>query len=88
MNDDVNDVCVKDGKVYAATIKGICIFNTDLLKEKVPIRITDVIIKNYSASDSTNSVRSDYELKYWQNNISISYTGICFTCNNKLVYQL
>lgn len=86
-DDDVNDVSVKDGKVYAATIKGICIFDTGLVKEKVPVRITDVIIKNYPGADSTNSVRSGYDLKYWQNNISITYTGICFTCNKKPVYQ-
>ena len=86
-DDDVNDVYVKDQKVYAATIKGICIFNTDLVKEEVPIRVTDVFIKDYSSPDSTNSVRSNYDLKYWQNNISISYTGMCFTCNKKLIYQ-
>jgi ligand-binding sensor domain-containing protein len=86
-DDDVNDVCVKNGKVYAATIKGICVFNTSLLREEVPIRITDVIIKNNVSKDSSISIKSNYELNYWQNNISISYAGICFTCNNKLVYQ-
>ena len=86
-DDDVNDVTVKDGRVYAATIKGICIFEADLGKEKVPVRITDVTIKDYPGVDSTNSAGSNYHLTYGQNNISISYTGICFTCNNKLVYQ-
>lgn len=86
-DDDVNDIFVKDKKVYAATIKGICIFNVDLVKEEVPIRITDVVIKDFSTADSTIPVRSNYDLKHWQNNISISYTGICFTCNKKLVYQ-
>ena len=85
-DDDVNDVCVKDGEVYAATIKGICVFNVDLSQEKIPIRIIDIVIKDYS-SDSTSSVRLNYDLKYSQNNISISYTAICFTCNNKLVYR-
>jgi hypothetical protein len=86
-DDDVNDVSVKDGKVYVATIKGICIFKIDLSKEEVPIRITDISIKDYSSPDSTGIIKSNYDLTYWQNNISISYTGICFTCNNKLIYQ-
>jgi hypothetical protein len=85
-DDDVNDVCVKDGKVYAATIKGICVFNVDLSQEKIPVRIIDIVIKDYSP-DSTSSVRLNYDLKYRQNNISISYAGICFTCNKKLVYR-
>ena len=85
-DDDVNDVCVKDGKVYAATIKGICVFDVDLSQEKIPVRIIDIVIKDYSP-DSTSQVRLNYDLKFWQNNISITYTGICFTCNNKLNYQ-
>lgn len=86
-DDDVNDVSVKDGKAYVATIKGICILNTNLGKESVPVRITDVIIKDYSVPDSVLLENSRYNLKYWQNNISITYTGICFTCDKKLVYQ-
>lgn len=86
-DDDVNDVYVKDGKVYAATIKGICIFNADLKSEEIPIRFTDVNIKAFYVQDSSASVSSNYDLKYWQNNISIKYSGICFTCNTKLIYQ-
>ena len=86
-DDDVNDVCVKNGKVYAATIKGICIFNSDLKKIIVPVRITDVFIKNYSPFDSTNAISSNYDLTHRQNNVSISYAGICFTCDKKLVFQ-
>ena len=86
-DDDVNDVCVKEGKVYAATIKGICVFDADLSNEEVPIRITDISIKDYSSPDSSGTIKSNYDLQYGQNNISISYTGICFTCNSKLVYQ-
>ena len=86
-DDDVNDVSVKDGKVYAATIKGICILNTNLEKEGVPVRITEVTIKNYTFPDSTSLANPGYILKYWQNNISITYAGICFTCDKKLVYQ-
>src|SRR6185436_8223275 len=59
----------------------------DLSKEETPVRITDISIKDYSSPDSSVTIRSNYDLKYWQNNISISYTGICFTCNNKLIYQ-
>jgi len=86
-DDDVNDVCVKDGKVFAATIKGICIFNADLKKSRVPVRVTDVFIKGYTSPDSSNAIRSNYKLTHRQNNISISYAGICFTCDKKLVYQ-
>ena len=86
-DDDVNDICVKNGKVYAATIKGICVFNTDLIKTEVPVVITDIFIKNYSSPDTSNFLKPDYVLNYTQNNISINFAGICYTCNKKIDYQ-
>lgn len=86
-DDDVNDICVKNGKVYAATIKGLCIFNADLSRKEVPIVVTDVVIKKYSPPDTTTFLQRNYNLEYWQNNISISYSGICYTCDKKFNYQ-
>ena len=86
-DDDVNDICVKNDQVFAATIKGLCIFNASLSRREIPVVITDVSIKDYSSPDTAAWLQKDYNLRHWQNNISISYAGICYTCDKKINYQ-
>lgn len=82
-DDDVNDVYVKDGKVYAATIKGISVFDATLANRPIPLVITGISIKG----QSLDTIKSIYHLNYHQSNISINYAGICFTCNGNINYQ-
>jgi ligand-binding sensor domain-containing protein len=86
-DDDVNDICVNGGKVYAATIKGVCVFPENIQPRIIPMVITGIRIKNYELPDSLMEVKDEYKLNFRQNNISISFAGISFTGNRHLQYQ-
>lgn len=86
-DDDVNDLCILDGKVYAATIKGLNIFNVDLPERSIPILFTDIRARNTKGIIEQLDARQAPTLHYNQNNISITYASICYACNTKLAYQ-
>ncbi|WP_165836450.1 sensor histidine kinase [Taibaiella soli] len=77
----VNDVCVKNDTVYAATSEGLCVF-ADLPRQQViPLFFTKVKVRynEYPVSDS-------YTLSYLDDDISVSFSGICYSSNGHVRY--
>lgn len=83
-DDDVNDVVVSGDTVFAATIKGISYFRDSLQSIVVPISITGLTLNE---TDSTLPAASAYNFKYSKSNFSVHYSGICYTCDGKIVYR-
>lgn len=83
-DDDVNDVYVKDSMAYAATSKGVSVFNYHKVASvsPPPVFITSVVI-----GQRDTLVEPYYTLPYPQNNITIRYTGLSFANNGNLVYR-
>lgn len=86
-DNDVNDVFAADGKVYAATVKGISIFPDTLPKLYIPLFITGVRINKKGNINPELATQSSYALNYNENNITIRFTGICFSCDGKIDYE-
>lgn len=85
-DDDVNDICAKNGKIYAATMKGLCIFPENIQPREIPVVLSDIIIKDYKITGTAVKTTNRYMLRHWQNNISISYAGLSFTGNKRPEY--
>lgn len=83
-DDDVNDVLVSGDTVYAATIKGISYFPDGLPASDIPLIISGITLNH---KDSTLSGRSEYIIDYTRNSFSIHYSGICYTCDGKIMYK-
>lgn len=83
-DDDVNDVLVNGDTVYAATIKGISYFPDGLPATDIPLTISGVTL-NYN--DTTLSGELEYSINYSRNSFSIHYSGLCYTCDGKIIYK-
>lgn len=81
VDNKVNDVFVKDDTVYAATSKGLCIFRDDYVRRDIPVYFTKI-----SVDKSELPFASSYELGYKQDHISVSFSGICYSCGGNLSY--
>ncbi|MDB5281113.1 MAG: hypothetical protein JWO06_188 [Bacteroidota bacterium] len=83
-DDDVNDVYVRDSFVYAATAKGVSVFNFyNATTGTAPqVYITGVAINNVDTP-----VRMNYTFPYSQNNITIRFTGLSFVNNGEIDYR-
>lgn len=81
VDNKVNDVFVKDDTVYAATSKGLCIFRDDYVHRDIPVYFTKVAVDK-----SELPFASNYKLGYKQNHISVSFSGICYSCGGNLSY--
>lgn len=85
LSDDVNDLLVQDGMIYAATSHGITILNEWELSKPRPVPIYLASVK---INDSDSLIhQSVYELTYHQNNIQIEYIGISLQSAGYLRYQ-
>ncbi len=84
-DNDVNDIFVKDGNVYAATIKGLNIFSENIITTPTPLFIRKLLVNgDTTIFDNLNTVQY---LNYKQNNLSIYYAAICYTCDGNINYQ-
>lgn len=86
-DNDVNDIDIHNGTVYAATVKGISIFPSDLPPQHIPLFITGFRINTRDGAHIAVQEQASHHLKYNENNITISFAGICFSCDNKLEYE-
>lgn len=86
-DNDVNDIALRNDTVYAATIKGITIFPAAIREIRVPLFITDILVNNGGFNLSFDSLNTDVSLKHFQNNITIKYNAICYTCDRKISYE-
>lgn len=81
-DNDINKVSLYDGKVYAATANGLAIFPPQSQQQNIPVHIVEILVEGQQ-----QIIASQFRLRYFQNDITIAYTGICFTCAGKLEYQ-
>jgi two-component sensor histidine kinase len=74
--EQVNDIDIKDSTVYVATSEGISFFpiTLQLPATDIPMFITGVSINNVPAA-----IKNEYRLKYFENDISIDFSGIDLT---------
>ncbi|MDT0557565.1 histidine kinase [Ichthyenterobacterium sp. W332] len=81
--DRVNDIEVIDSTIYLATNKGLISFKKDIVSRvanKPILDINTILINGNKEQDLTN-------LKPFQNNLSIRFTGISFSDYGELKYQ-
>ena len=83
-DNNVNDVFVRDSMVYAATAKGVSVFN--YLSGTVAIA-PPIFITNITINQKDTTINDQYTLSYNQNNISIKYAGISFISDGKISYR-
>jgi Histidine kinase len=81
-DNDITKVSFYNGKVYAATANGLAIFSPAPTKENIPVHVVDILVEG-----KERSISPQFTLRYFENDISIGYTGICFSCSGKLEYQ-
>lgn len=81
-DNDINKVALQEGIVYAATASGLVVFRPVETKPDIPVHIVEVTVEGRKMK-----VDNSFSLEYFQNDISISFTGICFTCAGRLQYQ-
>ena len=83
-NNNINDVYVRDSMVYAATSKGVSIFNYFIVASNPP---PPIFITNISINQRDTLINEHYVLPFNQNNISIKYAGISFISDGKKSYR-
>ena len=84
VDNNINDVFVRDSMVYTATSKGVSVFNYIKLAATPP---PPIFITNISINQRDTSIKDQYTLKYNQNNISIKYAGISFISDGKIRFR-
>jgi hypothetical protein len=81
-DNDINDVVVQNNTVYAGTANGLAVFPSALPLQNIPVHIVQVMVENKEMGPVEN-----YTLRHFQDDINISFTGICYTCAGKIDYQ-
>ena len=83
----INDVYVKDGKVWVATDRGLSVFEQQSENQE---RLPPIYITAFEVNDRDTSVQSGYVLDHDQNKIGLSFTGISLRsgANTKFKYRL
>ncbi|MCW3085584.1 MAG: ypdA 5 [Bacteroidetes bacterium] len=84
-SNEVNSALKVNGKIWAATNKGLSVFepgNVFTPATKIPLYITKIMI-----NDSVQATAKKYDLTYSQNNIKIDFTGLGYKNAGKLQYR-
>ncbi len=76
IGEQVNDISIKDSIVYVATNEGISFLPTNLL---LPIVDIPVYITGVTVNGLKQQMADNYELRYFENDISIEYSGVELT---------
>jgi len=82
-SNEVNDIIVKKGNIYAATIKGLTVFQskTTKIEQASPIYLTNLKVGNKPVDD-----KDEIQLEY-NEAIQVNFTGIDFEGADKLNYR-
>lgn len=80
----INDITFGLGKAYLATSGGIIIINQDQTDLTIP---SQVYILSLSLKDSIINYPQKVTLKYDQNNVIITYTGISYAGGRDITYR-
>lgn len=81
----IYEVTKMNSHIYAATVKGLCVFNPDHMQQihyKLPMHITSVTI-----NERDTSIQNFYDLKYNENNIKIKYVALSYKNTGKIKYR-
>lgn len=81
-DNDINKVSLYDGQVYAATANGMAVFPQLSPLQNIPVHVVELLVEG-----KKRAVSPEIVLRHYENDISISFTGICFTCSGQLDYQ-
>ena len=81
-DNDINKVSLYDDKIYAATANGLAVFPPLSPIQNIPVHVVELLVEGKKRAVST-----EITLQHYENDISISFTGICFTCSGQLDYQ-
>lgn len=81
-DNDITKVSLYNGNVYAATANGLAIFPPLSPRQNIPVYVVDIQVEG-----KLRAVAPQLQLKYYENDISIGFTGVCYTCAGKLEYQ-
>lgn len=81
-DNDINKVSLYNGNVYAATANGLAVFPPLSPLQNIPVHLVDIEVEG-----KLRTIAPQIQLRYYENDISIGFTGICFTCSGKLEYQ-
>lgn len=81
---EVNDLTILDGKVYAATNLGVSVFSESIVmnKNNPHFFIDQVLINNKPVS-----INATYNLSYYENNVTIVYKAVSFRSASNIYYK-
>lgn len=82
-NEKINDIEIVKDSIYLATDRGVLVFNKN--KKNVEKKSVKIIIDNILVNNRV-SVNNLDNLKHYENNISIKYTGISYNDFGALSY--
>ncbi|NQY05261.1 MAG: LytTR family transcriptional regulator DNA-binding domain-containing protein [Flavobacteriaceae bacterium] len=86
ISDEVIDIEILNDSVWVGTRKGLSVFPKEILNQKNESG-NDKFFKITSLKVNENTVRNLKNLKYNQNRLKISYTGISFKNSGQLEYR-
>jgi ligand-binding sensor domain-containing protein len=81
-DNDINKVSLYNGNVYAATANGLAVFPPLPPAQNIPVHVVEIQVEG-----KLRTIAPKLELRYFENDIRIGYTGICFTCAGNLEYR-
>jgi hypothetical protein len=76
IGEQVNDITIQDSMVYAATNEGISYFPLNI---QLPVSDINTFISSVSVNSIPGDLKDLYSLKYDENDISISFSGVDLT---------
>jgi len=85
LSDEINQICIKENFIYAATNQGVVKFDKNKLysnKTPPPVYITDFYVNDTKKNKNTHAY-----LKYDENFIRINFLGISYKNPGKITYK-
>ena len=80
---NVNDIEYWNGKIWAATNRGVCNFHPNILDKEVPQ--IPISITRFVNRDSTYNIEDELHFEHDQNDVFIAYSGLSFQQFNEQV---
>lgn len=83
IDNTINGVTLRNDSVFVVTYKGFCVFK-DFNETHSPH--INMYITGVSINSRDTISQEDYFLPFYKNTLSISFTGICLSCNEEIYY--
>ncbi len=81
---ETNKVVIKEDSVYVATNKGLTILDKNIFNKHTEQPI--LIVNNITINDQKKDIKSSYEIKHNQNNITIEYICLSYKSKKDITY--